>query len=238
MKTKAWMLLSTLFVLSVLPVCAAERDDASLKMAASSELWNICVGINNPYACAQAIEQHQLKREIKGLKRKKNQLMIRLDNGTLLTLVNKGNPKYDDTSMANFSYIEYLPAIGYHLVHVMYYEGDSYVLINGKDGKKTDIQNIPIISPDNLRFVTASSDLEAEYNPTEIQIWRITAGGLFKEFSFKPSGWGPESPRWKNQNEVSITKVFLSNRPSEVVSIRQGQKGWQLEDKPNHRVVR
>jgi hypothetical protein len=104
----------------------------------------------------------------------------------------------------------HLADIGYFLVKADLYEGRAFLLVNDKTGGKTWLKGPPVISPDNRRFVTTSMDLEAGYNPNEIQVWRLAPSGPELEYSANfGEQWGPSGPSWKNKDTISFKKNVL-----------------------------
>src|SRR5437899_451387 len=95
----------------------------------SKHLSELCVGIENTHECFQAIERHQFERGINGVTRKDSKLIISIRSGASTVLVDS---KENETEGQWFNYVEYLSAIKFHLVHVQYYEGDAFLLVNSK----------------------------------------------------------------------------------------------------------
>ena len=127
-----------------------------------------------------------------------------------------------------------LADIGYFLVKADLYEGRAFLLVNDKTGDKTWLKGPPVVSPDNRRFVTASMDLEAGYNPNEIKVWRLEPSGAKLEYSANfGEKWGPSDPSWKDADTVSFTKNVLDpDSPGQLLStpaiLRRKGNQWEI----------
>ncbi|MCD6072877.1 MAG: hypothetical protein K0S42_3393, partial [Microvirga sp.] len=58
------------------------------------------------------------------------------------------------------------------VIHVGYYEGASYKLVDMKTGQVTNIDGFPWFSPDRQRFVTATSDPHAD--TYTLAVWKVS----------------------------------------------------------------
>ena len=145
-----------------------------------------------------------------------------------------------DAAAVLYTYREFLPEVGYHLVHAHLNEGTGYLLVSHRSGDLVRIQGLPIVSPDGSRFATASEDLESRYNPNEIQIWRITGNAAVLEWSLEPAGdpvtitpdaWGPANLRWISPTEIRVQKVTYDPETfhklfADEVAIRRVRGRW------------
>ena len=101
------------------------------------------------------------------------------------------------------------------LVEVGYYEGGTFLLVNDSSGADVAIDSPPEFSPDNRRFVTASSDLESNYDPNRIAVWVLTDSVPIQEWSIEPENWGPVAPRWLGN---SLIRFRIDTLPNEMYS--------------------
>lgn len=128
----------------------------------------------------------------------------------------------------------HLSDIGYFHVSVALYEGRAFLLVNDKTGEKTWLEASPVISPDKKRFVTMSMDLEASYNPNEIQVWRLEPSGPELEYSANfGEQWGPSDPFWKDKDTISFHKNVLDpDSPNQLIStpaiLQRKEKRWEI----------
>lgn len=156
--------------------------EISFSLATNDKLNQLCEKIDNSYKCAQKIEQWSILHGQKGVKRSGRTLAIPLTDHPPLLL---RNTKCDDSfACYAYSYIEFLPAINYHLIHIQYYEGHAFLLISGETGKKTKIPATPHISPDAARFISIDSDYV--YSFPGIFIYKMTPDGPELEYNYKP----------------------------------------------------
>ncbi|MEM7128860.1 MAG: ferric reductase-like transmembrane domain-containing protein [Chloroflexota bacterium] len=131
---------------------------------------DLCLGKNNWYQCAQKIESYLLGAGDSNFVWTETSLEIPLKNGTAILLtdqIGRGAGGY-----AYYNYVRYMSEIGYHLVHVQYYEGSDYILFDEEIGNATVIEGVPVLAPDNIHFLLAVGRFES---PLIIQLW--TTGG-------------------------------------------------------------
>lgn len=196
----------------------------------TARLNDLCKGLLNSYECAQAIERAQLPRYPQQAVRQKDKLKLTLKNGKAVVLKNTAG-----VSGIHYCFRDYLPNLGYFLIHVQLWEGDGYLMVNDQTGRRQFIHDLPIISPNKARLVTVSMDLEAEYNPNAIQIWRLTPGKMVREWSLDIKGWGPAGGAWLNNDTITLTKKIPKGDPGSYVEVtmvlKKGPDGWKLMEK-------
>ncbi len=193
----------------------------------------------NAYDCGRAIERYQVMRASQFFSRTGDTLEVRLADQTT-TFIDKD---VDDETGLWYTYRELVPGVAYHLVQAYLYEGTAFLLISHRTGDVVRVQALPIFSPDGNRFATASEDLEARYNPNEIQIWRITESAIVREWSLEPAGnpvtftpdaWGPTNLRWISSTEIRVQKVTFdpetfTRAVGEDVVIRRVRGRWTIQ---------
>ena len=192
-------------------------------------LDKICSGVNNTYQCAQAIERSQLRKPglASVVMRTRNGVRVKLRNGRWLT-INDVEKKGDEASVVKYNFRDYSREIGYFLLHRQYYEGDDYLLIQDTTGQKSEVQDVPVLSPDKSRFVTASNGISGGYNANGVQIWRLTKDGAVLEQSFDVKGWAPSDPVWTNNQEIRLVRTFPGSHKHENFVIRFNQQRWEM----------
>jgi tetratricopeptide (TPR) repeat protein len=197
------------------------------------QLDKLCGGIDNSYQCAQAIERRQLKRISNSLrvKREGKFLRIKLDDGKLAVIENFEKSGEED-SVIKFSFRKYLPEIGYYLIHKQLYEGDGYLMVDARTGRKYELQALPVVSSDRQRLVTASNGISGGYNPNAVQIWRLTNEGMAIEQTIEPKDWGPSDPFWETDKTIRLTRNLpvtgAYSGKKEYVTLKLGTK-WDLQ---------
>ena len=203
------------------------------------DLTPLCRAIPDTYACGRAIERYQIRRAPHFVSRNGDTLAVRLGRSRLKTFVDKD---LEHESSVSYTYREFIPEIGYHLVHAHLHEGTGYLLVSHRTGDMVRIQAPPIFSPDGNRFATASEDLESRYNPNEIQIWRIGESAIVLEWNLEPAGnpvviapgaWGPKNLRWISPTEIRVQRVTVdpdtfTRTEGEDVVIRLVRGQWRV----------
>ena len=197
----------------------------------TARLNDLCQGLLNSYECAQAIERAQLPRYPRQATRDRDRLKLTLKNGKAVVLKNTAG-----VSGVSYSFRDYLQGLGYFLVHVQLCEGDAYLMVNDQTGQRQFIHDLPIISPDKTRLVTISMDLEAQYNPNAIQIWRLAPGKMVREWSREIKGWGPAGGAWLDHHTITLMKkVPLHAFPTQYrdvpMLLKKGPDGWKMTEK-------
>jgi hypothetical protein len=209
-------------------------------LGGSERLSQPCIGILNSYECAQAIEHTYLQEHSTGVMRVGHQLSLPLQSGEMLTLVDASEHEAEYEAEYEgegwYSYMEYIESINSHLVHLQYYEGDAFLLVNANTGIQTLIDTVPVVSPDRTHFVTASAS-EA-YNPNRVQIWRVTEAAAELEWEYEPTDWGPINPQWVSSTQVTVEAMpmeFMMREPSDPnapltqIAIEQRSNAWSLQ---------
>jgi hypothetical protein len=138
---------------------------------------------------------------------------IELKNGTRVRLA-------DDTVQGDGYVVHRLEKhadrIPFHVVHASHIEGQSYKLVHDSTGHQLRIDAPPIVSPNARRFVTASIDLVAAYDPTRLMVWRVAADSAIAEWSIEPTTWGPSDARWRDDDTVDFVANFTTSNPDSV----------------------
>jgi hypothetical protein len=200
-------------------------------------LDTLCVGLRNWYQCAQAIERYQVQQYSQFVARDTSHLTLRLLSGDSLVL---SDSVVEGWGGRSYTYCDYLRAIGYHFIHVQYWEGGDYLLVDATSGKSTYIPGVPAISPDGERFVVTSVDLEAGYGPTTVQVWKLRPDSPMLEWQLDPlslqegaptdSLWGISAARWVSPTLIHARREYLQSRLGELVVIKHTAAGWALAE--------
>ena len=181
------LLLFLSFSLSPSPVPALEDQNASLSLCPSDDI-------------GPAREKHDRERDRishAGGRVFRNGRRLALRSRDRLVVLEDDCSVSESAIRYLFEY--HLSGPGYFQVGVSLHEGRETLLVNDRTGERTWLKAPPLISPDHKRFVTMSMDLEASYNPNEIQIWRLEPAGPVLEYSANfGEQWGPSDPVWKD----------------------------------------
>lgn len=111
-------------------------------------------------------------------------------------------------SHINYLYARFMPTLDAHVLRKHYYEGWAYDLVNDSTGRTTHLADVPVVAPAGTRFVVASLDLDANYSPNTIEIWRTSADSILKEFDLDGGEiWGPDSVTWIGSDTIRFVRV-------------------------------
>jgi serine/threonine protein kinase len=170
---------------------------------------SLCANILNTYECAKAIEKYQLGQAgYKALAaRSGKSLELTLKNGGRVTLLDADK----EADSMFYCLREYLPDIGYFVLHRQYYEGNTYLLVDDRQGRQFEVTGLPLVSPDRKRLVVASIGLDAAYSINKLTVLRLDEGGLETEATFDPQDWGPSDVEWVDGETIR----FMMNRATD-----------------------
>jgi hypothetical protein len=168
---------------------------------------SLCTGLDNTYACAEAIERHQLaKPELAAVAtRIPAGLQLRLLDGRTRALADVAGS--DDVDEARFSFRDYLKDIGYFLVHRQRYETRDYVLVHARSGREFPLEDVPVVSPDRRRIVTTLAGLSGMSSGNGVQIWLLEPDGLRLEFELRPDDWEPADAEWEDGRTIRLRRL-------------------------------
>ena len=193
------------------------------------QLNHACKNIQNSYECAQAVEKKQLPRYPQLVSRQGGTLRLALKSGGGVELKDVAANDEKDTY---YSFREFFPDLGYYLVHVQYFEGDAYLMVNHQTGERFTLHDLFLLSPDRKRLATLSLDLEAGYNPNGVQIWGITPEKMTLEWNYESKEWGPSHGAWKDNDTLIFSKTALDKQYNLVrrgaLMVRKDPTGWRL----------
>lgn len=195
-----------IFLIFALTGCQSKLED----------LDELCKDISNSYECAQKIEKYQINRYKNLVTREKDKLLLKLDNGEQLTLEDIDKEGRSE-GVVWYSFRELLEDLNVYVIHIQYYEGGEYMLINKNNGEKIKIVGKVKVSPDKQRLVSYNVDLEAGYSPNGFQIIRLLNDHFIKEYELIQDEWGPSNVKWINKNELEFEKTGWQNGSLEII---------------------
>jgi hypothetical protein len=164
----------------------------------------LCKNVTNSYECAQKIEKYQLRHYGDLVKRDNNKLILKIDNGNDIVLENITG-EFDGDML--YSFQEFFENINTYLIHIQYYEGIEFYIINKSSGEMTKVPGLIKISPDNTRLISFSIDLEAGYSPNGFVIYLIDNNSYLKDFEYYTNDWGPSNVEWITDKKIDIEKT-------------------------------
>lgn len=186
----------------------------------------LCKNIGNYPTCSGKVEAEWIKYYPKLIKRSNRVLSLQLENGNW-----KEFEDSDDSGDGYSDDVSYFYLIGYYefpkpgafLLSEQYYEGDGNILIPRNTGKEIDVISEPVFAASQRNFACFSSDMEAGYNPTGLEIWAWNGGKCIREFSIRDGQnengeiWGPTSLKWVSENEIRITTQKMKKNSWELI---------------------
>jgi len=180
--------------------------------ANTSQLKNfakVTKNIDNSYERAKAIEAYQKDKEGSYFERLNESTLLIKKDGNQITL-------HDDVDKdihlrAYYNYHEYIKSIDCFLVHIQYWEGTEYALINLKTKEIKKIWGLPLISPDNKKLLITNQDLVSHYTHNGIQIIRVENNKFISELEIKLP-WGPSHAKWVGNTKIKLAKTAVQYR--------------------------
>jgi hypothetical protein len=201
--SKGWiMFLAMITIIVILPIYdIIAAENTFYPQQTNDGLWSLCKGINNSMECAEKIENYQFKKGVSGVSRTGKKLIIVLQSGKKIIFTDS---EPDDSNGKWYQYREYFSSITCHLIHLQYYEGEGYIVLNANNGKYEIIEHIPSISPGRIRIAVISY-CDAYCNPG-IEIYKLTDKDIIKEYS-RPSKeyWFSGNLQWLDDNNIKVT---------------------------------
>jgi hypothetical protein len=211
------------FLAVLLASCAPGDDGADMDVPAGQ------AGINAVVDSMRAAEAPRLESAGAHARRESSLLIVPTAAGPAVF----EDDRTDSDMMALYSYQGRLQN-GFGVIEVLFYEGATFILVDERTGGITEIDSVPVVSPDGTRFVTTSMDLEAGYRPNRIAIYRFEGDAVIEEWEAEPMEWGPSDARWLGPDLVAFTHNRLDGSapsgyvPSPAMVVR-GAAGWQLQ---------
>jgi hypothetical protein len=202
-----------------------------------SAYWAACAGINWWQDCRRRIEAVFLPRPT--VSRRGSNLLISIDSGRSVVL---RDTLPDNDQAVGFTYAGYVPSLHAQLVHETYYEGTGWLLVFTGAGRRLELADPPIPSPDSARFVVISSDIARQIQPTSIEVYRMRGDTAERELLLQPNGtsgtlrtgnWGPSGATWITNDSVVIrTEVLtwpeIAITPGKPVALVRADGHWSL----------
>jgi len=191
--------------------------------------------IQNFHDCSRFLESRLLQQHQNLFTRKNGSITIKLINGSTVTFKDVG---IDSEDVRLYAVVKFFPAISYALVSAAYWEGSQYYLIDIRSGAQTEIEGDAAVSPNGQRIAVWNRDLDADYAPNALVVYRISTSGLFVEFKATPEDWGPDSLRWVGNDSIAFSKTYRGEIGVESkhhkLRIVEGTKGlqgvrWQIK---------
>jgi len=198
------------------------------RLAVTQKLAVQCRDSKDADDCAKAIEHHMASQD--RFRRSGDLLTVLVPGGRQVELLDVPKEKVGtipDDKVSRYGYIEFLPSIGQHLVHVSGYEGTEFLLIDAKSGAKTLLFGLPMASPDGQRV--ACRWVNWAVDAQRVEVWARTPKGFEREW-FRDTKWVPGEPEWLTADTFRVNRVGEGESGFETFS-RSGS-GWTEQTKP------
>lgn len=183
-----------------------------------------CPSLNNQQACAMTFEEEFLRLNTAVAARDSSGWKIQLLDGVVFRI--------SDESGA-YNMLELIDDGRFLVIREQYYEGNTWHLLDRKNGGLTEIRGYPLFSPDKTKFVAASEDLDAQYSDTVLDVYAVAPTGVHKVFQGienPDATWAPRNVTWISDTTVSLTRATLnsSGYEEEPATLGQVGSGWEL----------
>ena len=160
-----------------------------------------CAEEKNMYNCAKAIEQRVLAEATHIVSRSDEKLCFALRERVCLV-----DDSELDTYAAHF-YIGSLSDPYAHVVWVVGYEHHYVVLVDGDNGATTEMDDIPVPSPDGKWLAVASWDLVSGWVENGVSVWSVDDDAPKMVWSVSPRDWGPGPPEWQDSHNFTVGRI-------------------------------
>ena len=219
----------------VIAICAA-----ALAGAASAQDWHVtltdsrdqplaCPGVQNMHECSMVWEG-RISREHAGL-------MARAGGRLSITLLDgESRPLRGDC--AECFVLVGLSADGrFAFIREQYGEGNTWHVLDRKNGKLTPVDGYPLFSPNGKAFVAIQTDLDAQYSSTRMDVYDASGPAprrLFQTLTDEESlfpKWGPVSVYWCDNATIvfqrAVGEAYVRSDTLEALALRNGR--WRME---------
>lgn len=187
--------------------CAPGAPSATPSPASAADPYRRCEDLPDTAdtdACVARTEEGLLAASGGQARREGPRLVFRGSGGGSLALEDDAT---EGDRFVRHRYLGPLPGIGQHLVRMDFYEGGGWLLVGAATADRTYVSGPPVVAPDRGRFVTASVDLVAGYDPNGIQVWSLARGGPRLEWGLDGGdAWGASDPVWIDARTVEFTR--------------------------------
>lgn len=84
-------------------------------------------------------------------------------------------------------------------------------LISKKDGSKTFVCGVPILSPNHKTFICYSKGILYDVKPNCIQLFFIDKSNFTLKFEYSPKNWEPNNICWFDDNTLLLEQIYYNN---------------------------
>lgn len=171
------------------------------------------------------------------VRREGRKLVLTLSEGSDLVLTDEPQDKdCDDEPAACRVYIlaADLPSRHAILVHMGYYEGGDWLLIDDRTGERTLLPSVPHFSPEGERLFV--SDIDLAYGDIGIAIWRREGRVWVKEWSLDSPFWYASFLAWEGDRiDLELWRDWTPDgKPIDPwpATLTKDGSGWRMDTFP------
>ena len=190
-------------------------------------IFFITIAGSQPARNARVI--HATAKKLHGVFKNGDTLTVYLRNGKIKRYINR---QHEDEA---YSFKGLLTHTQYFLFRFEYRSGEvsGFLLVNENNGSQCSVPGKPLLSPDHKRFAASCVDLEAQYNPNSLTIYRFDKDSCRMEYSVEPTEWSATKVRWLNNYSLQYQKVILTETgtiPAGKPVLQFKKKHWFLKE--------
>jgi hypothetical protein len=138
--------------------------------------------------------------------RRGDRLVLTLDDGRRVAVVDRRSADADDTDAALHALIAVLDAPRLFHLRTTFYEGAQTLLVGRSSGRRWVVGGDAIEpSPDGLRVVAWSA--RNGYDDGALEVWRLDGDRLVLEFRGLTDTWWPRAVRWIDASTIGFERV-------------------------------
>lgn len=171
-----------------------------------------CPELDNQQECAIKFEKLFLDAHPGFVSQDEKFLRIRSKAGRYVLLRN-GDPEVFPDSSCPRNVLELQGNGKFLVMREQFFEGNTWQLLDLRNGKLTETFGYSLFSPSGARFVAASEDLDAGYSDTVLDIYQVSASGIkrtFRAIQPKEPGWAARDIRWDGEDTIRFLQVKYS----------------------------
>ena len=186
----------------------------------------ICDTIRNSFRCATTIERSKILLSQGTVAVDQDSICFRGRGWHGCLPREAGHPDW----RGSLVYVGTLTRPWVHVLWLQFPEGSAVRLVDVQSGAVHAMEDLPVPSPDGRRLLIASGDLEAQYSPNRLAVWRWEPQGPVNEWQIEPTEWEAREVQWLNDSSFSVTRVypFVQGYPSDTTVVRRAADGWRL----------
>lgn len=182
-------------------------------------------------SCAEELEQDLVGTLPFQIQRNSNFLHLQTQAGALSFPI-FNNRSNEDTQPYLVSYLQQVQLA---VVWVFEHKGRSVYLVNTETGVQTQINGLPLLSPDYKRLLVYSEARSDKENANLLVIYQIRNRKLYAELVLSGDDnriqpWNPLHVHWVTPQQVDFTRLHYHNGQATETrqSLKLEQKKWQL----------